>query len=178
MGLRVGLMLESSTVQSEYQGLRLDLNEVSLSANVYRTGDDAVLATAAAVRSLPGANRLKALDKGARGCVDEIWRGLQNDLTRLWEEETYGEREVYLVLHGVASHNRAVEIAGVLENEVSGMNAADLLRFGADGAEYSLRYQGWPEALNNELQMSYFQSNHFRASLETIQGNTVVMRLK
>jgi len=177
MGLQVGLMLESSSVQSDYQGLQLELNEISLSANIYRTGDDAILASASAVRSLPGTNRLQALDKGARACVDEIWSGLRSELTRLWEAEIFGEREVFLVLLNVPSHNRALEIADVLENEVSGMTAADLLRFGPEGAEYRLRYRGWPEALNNELQMSYIRSTFFRASLETIKGNTMVMRL-
>lgn len=178
MGLMVGLTLESSSVQSDYQGLKLDLNEISLSANVYRTGDDAILASAAAVRSLPGANRLQALDKGARACVDELWGGLRSDLTRLWEAEMLGEREIALVLRGVPTHNRALEIAGVLETEISGMTAADLLRYAPDGAEYRLRYRGWPEALNNELQMSYVRSTFFRMTLEAIRGNTVVMRLQ
>jgi hypothetical protein len=71
-----------------------------------------------------------------------------------------------------------MEIADVLGNEVSGMTAADLLRFGPEGAEYRLRYRGWPEALNNELQMSYIRSTYFQVSLENIKGNTMVMRLQ
>ena len=38
MGLLVGLSLELSSKQSSYQNIDLSINEISLSANIYRPG--------------------------------------------------------------------------------------------------------------------------------------------
>jgi len=178
MGLLVGLMLEANSVDSEYQGVKLSLNEISLTTNIYRPGDNEILATASAVKSLPGANRLQALDKGARLCVDQVWESLKAKLIQLWEAELFGERELFVTLENVASHNRAIEIADALGNDLSGVTTVDLIGYGDQRAEYRLRYRGWPEYLANEIQMSYFKTAYFDSSLRKIEGNTMVFRLK
>ena len=94
VGFLVGLILDLSTTQAEYQNMQIKLNEVSLSANIYQTGNDEILATSSAVKSLPGENRLKILDKGVTYCVDQIWKDLQKQLIRLWEKELYNERDI------------------------------------------------------------------------------------
>ena len=69
IGYLVGLSLELSTTQTVYQDMNLTLNEVSLSTNIYQPGYDEILATSSAVKSMPGENRLKILDKSVTFCV-------------------------------------------------------------------------------------------------------------
>lgn len=177
MGLLVGLVLESASVNSDYQGMQLTLNEISLSANVYRPGDDEILATAEAVRSLPGTNRLQVLDKGAKEAVAHLWQDLRTKLTRLWEKEVYGQRRIFLTVRNVSSHNQAKEIAAGLSEGVSGMISADLHRFHEGAGEYLLQYRGWPEHLVNELQMAYFQNAYFRTVADRVSANNIVLKL-
>ncbi|MDP3286221.1 MAG: hypothetical protein Q8M56_17465, partial [Desulfobacterales bacterium] len=90
MGLLVGLSLELSSKQSSYQNIDLSVNEISLSANIYRPDDGEILGTATAVKSLPGENKLKVLDEGAKYCIDSIWSDLRSKLIKVWEKELYG----------------------------------------------------------------------------------------
>ncbi|MBA4323434.1 MAG: hypothetical protein C0408_11515, partial [Odoribacter sp.] len=94
MGLLVSLSLELSSKQSSYQNINLSVNEISLSANIYRPDDGEILGTATAVKSLPGENKLKVLDDGARHCVDSIWTDLRSKLIKVWEKELYSERDI------------------------------------------------------------------------------------
>ncbi|MBI9087039.1 MAG: hypothetical protein JEZ11_25825 [Desulfobacterales bacterium] len=178
MGLQVGLGLEMASSESDYQGVRIKLNEVSLSANIYRPSDGEVLATAGAVKSLPGANRLAALDKGAGQCLDEMWRDLRRQLTRTWEKEFYSQRTIDLVITNVPSQARALEIASILKSDVSSMADASVVRFDKTRAEYSLQYKGWTEQLITELQMSYFSERYFVSELEKISGNQLVISIR
>ena len=178
MGLQVGLGLEMATNESEYQGVKIQLNEVSLTTHIYRPADGEILATAGAVKSLPGANRLAALDKGAGQCVDEMWKDLRRQLTRTWEKEFYSPRTIDLVVRNVPTQARALEIAGILKSDVSAMADAAVVRFEQTTAELSLRYKGWPEQLITELQMNYFTERYFTPVLETIAGNRLVISIR
>ncbi|MBU0986020.1 MAG: hypothetical protein KKH68_02100 [Proteobacteria bacterium] len=175
MGLLVGLSLELSTRQTKFQDLELTLNEVSLSANIYRPGDQEILATAGAVKSLPGENKLQILDKGAKFCVDDIWDKLRKDLARLWEKELYSQRDIYMIIKKIASHAEAQEIGAIFKSDVSGVVDASLIGFRKNKAEFNLKYRGWPEQLLNEIQMSYFKNKYFEPILETIQGNQIII---
>jgi len=178
MGLLVGLNLELSSKGTKFQDLDLTLNEVSLSANIYRPGDGEIIAAASAVKSLPGENRLQALDKGARLCVDSIWKDLRRKLTATWEKELYGEREVFLIVKNLSSHAGAEETAFVLKSDISGILDSGLITYRDGTAEFGLKYRGWPEQLVNELQMSHFKNKCFDADLEAISGNKIIIKIK
>ncbi|MDF1590433.1 MAG: hypothetical protein P1P89_02865 [Desulfobacterales bacterium] len=178
MGLLVSLNLELSSKGTKFQDLDLTLNEVSLSANIYRPGDGEIVAAASAVKSLPGENRLQALDKGARFCVDNIWRDLRRKLTATWEKELYSEREVYLIVKNISSHAGAEETAFIFKSDVSGVLDSGLITYRDQTAEFGIKYRGWPEQLLNELQMSYFKNKYFDADLEAISGNKILIRIK
>lgn len=178
MGFLVALSLDMSTRQTKYQGIELTLNEVGLTSNIYRPGDGEVVATSSAVESMPGENRLQVLDKGARACVDIVWKDLRDKLLRLWEKELYSEREVFLVVKAVDSSAQAHEIAGILQSDVSGILGARVIRYAEGGAEMSVRYRGWPEQLFEEMQLSYFKSRYFDSELESMAGNKMTIRMK
>ena len=82
MGLEVEIGLELNSSESDYQGVALRLNEVAMTANIYRPGEREIIATASAVKSSPGSNRLAALDKGAEECEKAILADLRTQLTR------------------------------------------------------------------------------------------------
>jgi hypothetical protein len=175
MGLLVGLSIELSTKRTKFQDLELTLNEVSLSTNIYRPGNEEILATASAVKSLPGENKLQVLDKGVRFCIDKMWNGLRKKLARIWERELYSQRDVSLVVKKIGSHSEAQDIGLVFKTDVSGVVDASLIGYRKNKAEYNLKYRGWPEQLLNELQMSYFKNKYFEPVLESIQGNQLVI---
>ncbi len=175
MGLLVGLSLELSTRNTTFQDLDLTLNEISLSTNIYRPGDEEILATASAVKSMPGENKLQVLDKGARYCIDKVWDQLRKKLSRLWEKELYSQRDIYLIVKKIASHAEAEDIGLIFKSDVSGIVDAQLISFRKNKAEYSLKYRGWPEQLLNEIQMAYFKNKYFEPKLEAIQGNQITI---
>lgn len=178
MGLLVELGVEHATKQSNFQNLSLTLNEIALNSRIYRPGDRVILATASAVKSLPGENRLKVIDKALTQCVYLIWKELSGKLAKVWEKELYGERDILLVANQVESHEKALEIASALKADVSGVAGADLVRFSDNQAEYGLKYKGWPEQFANEIGMSYFRNKYFGSILENIRGNTVEIRIE
>jgi hypothetical protein len=178
MGLLVGLIIEHASMRSTYQDIELTLNEISLSANVYRPTDGEILATSSAVKTLPGENKLQALDKGAKFCIDAIWRELRAKLIRLWEKELYSERDIFLIVKAIDSHARAQEIAGIFETDVSGVRGIQLVNFNKDVAEYNLRYRGRPDQLLNEMEMGYFKNNYFDSDLIETSGNKLVIMMK
>jgi predicted transcriptional regulator with HTH domain len=178
VGFLVALSLEMASRTSTFQGLDLTLNEVSLTANIYRPGDGEILGASSAVQSAPGENRLQVLDKGARACVDAIWKDLRAKLLRLWEKELYSERDLYLVIENLPSHAQANEILPVFQSDVSGVVGAKLVAFKGTTGEYNLRYRGWAEQFLNEIQMSYFKNKYFDSDLVTISGNKIVLKLK
>ncbi len=173
MGLFVGLSLELSTRKTTFQDLELTLNEISLSTNIYRPGDEEILATASAVKSMPGENKLQVLDKGAKFCIDKIWDQLRKKLSRLWEKELYSERDIYLIVKKIESHSEALEIGAIFKSDVSGIVDAQLIGIRKKKAEYNLKYRGWPEQLLNEIQMAYFKNKYFEPKLEAIHGNQI-----
>jgi len=178
MGLVVALNLELSSRQTKYQDLEITLNEVGLSANIYRPGDGEILAASSAVKSLPGENKLQVLDKGSRSCVNAIWKDLRRKLIRLWEKELYSERELFLIINQIPSHAKAYEIIAILKSDVSGVLDANLITFNQRTAEYTLKYRGWPDQFLNEIQMSYFKSKYFDPALEHISGNKIVIKIE
>ncbi len=178
MGLLVGLALDVATSQSEYQGVKISLNEVALSTHIYRPGTEEILATANAVKSLPGENKLQVIDKGARLCVDAVWEKLRRELIRTWETELYNEREIDLIINSMPTMAKAQDVVAILESDVSGIVSVGLISFKGQKAAYALKYRGWPQQFLNEIQMSYFTTKYFKTQLESIQGNKIVVNLK
>ena len=178
IGYLVGLSLELSTTQTVYQDMNITLNEVSLSTNIYQPGYDEILATSSAVKSMPGENRLKILDKSVTFCVDAIWKDLRKQLIPLWEKELYSERDITLVVNNLSSLARAQDISAIFESDISGMVSSKLIHFANNRAEYSLKYRGRPEYFLNEIQMSYFQDKYFEPYLESVKGNMLTINIK
>jgi hypothetical protein len=177
MGLLVGLSLELSSKQSSYQNINLSVNEISLTANIYRPDDGEILGTSTAVKSLPGENKLKVLDDGARNCIDSIWADLRSKLIKVWEKELYNERDINIIIKKIPSHARALEISNIFKSDVSGMLDSNLVNFKNGTAEFNVKYKGWPEHLLNEIQMSYFKRKYFNPAVESVEGNKIIISI-
>jgi hypothetical protein len=177
MGLLVSLSLELSSKQTSYQSIDLSVNEISLSANIYRPGDGEILGTATAVKSLPGENKLKVLDEGSKYCIDSIWSDLRSKLLKVWEKELYGERDINLIIKKIPTHQKALEISNVFKSDISGMIDVNMANFKDQTAEYNIKYKGWPEHLLNEIQMSYFKKKYFNPAVESVDGNKIIIRI-
>lgn len=177
MGLTVGIGLDLATHRSDYQGVSLAQNEIILTTNIYRPVNGEILASAVTVAAVPGENRLQAVDKGARQCVDQAWKRLRRDLIRLWETELYSQRELHLTIDHVTSLEQANTIKEVLAFEVDGMVAVDLVAFAKSTADYTLLYRGWPQQFLNTIQLSAFRRKHFDVRVDRIQGNRLTVSI-
>ncbi|MGB5158176.1 hypothetical protein [Desulfobacterium sp. N47] len=177
MGLLISLSLELSSNRSSYQNMDLLVNEISLSANIYRPDDGEILGTSSAVKSLPGENKLKVLDEGARYCIDSIWTDLRSKLVKVWEKELYSERNINMIIKKVPSHAKALEISNAFKSDVSGIIDMNLAGFKNGCAEFNIKYKGWPEQLLNEMQMSYFKRKYFNPAVEKVEGNKIIIKM-
>ncbi len=177
-GLHVGLGLGLSTKNTMFQDVEITVNEISLSAVIYRAVDNEILATASVVEKQPGENRLQALDDGSRLCVESIWNTLQKKLITLWESELYESRNIFLIVKGISSLAKAEKISSIFQTDVYGVTAVSLIRFRGNKAEYDLKFKGWPEHFLNEIGMSYFSKKYFASQLESINGNRLVIKIK
>lgn len=175
MGLEVEVSLDLNSSESDYQGVALRLNEVAMTANIYRPGEREIVAAASAVKSTPGSNKLAALDKGAAECEKVILADLRKQLTRSWEKELYGMRTIDLLVKNVPTQGRASEIAAIIQENVSGIVSADLVHFSNTTAEYSVKFKGWTEQFLAEIQMSYFRHRFFDAKLDEISEGSLMI---
>lgn len=175
MGLEVEIGLELNSSESDYQGVALRLNEVAMTANIYRPGEREIVATASAVKASPGSNRLTALDKGAEECEKAILADLRTQLTRSWEKELYAMRDIDLLVKNIPTQGEAAEIAAIIEKNVSGIVSVDLIHFSGTTAEYSVKFKGWTDQFLAEIQMSYFRERFFNAKLDEISEGSLVI---
>ena len=175
MGLEVEISLDLNSSESDYQGMVLRLNEVAMTANIYRPGEREIVATASAVKSSPGTNRLAALDKGAVQCEAAILSDLRSQLTRTWEKELYGVREIDLLVKNIGTQGRAAEINSIIKENVSGLVDINLIHFSDTTAEYNLKFKGWTEQFLTEIQMSYFRNRFFDTQLESISEGSLIL---
>ena len=177
MGLLIGIFIESASHQTDYQGLKITVNEISLTANTYRQGDAEILATAEAVKTISGPDRLRSLDKGVTQCVKVVWKILRRKLIRVWEKEFFSGRDIDLVVKNVHSDNRANALAMILQSDVSGVIDAHLVKFAGRKANYIIKYRGWPQQLSDELRMSFFEKKYFTIKVERISGNQLMIKI-
>ena len=112
----------------------------------------------------------------AKDALPEIQREIGN-MRAAWSWAV-GQREIDLVVHNVRDHAHAAEVAAVLKSDVSSVADISLLRFADGTAEYGVQYRGWPEHLANELQMAYFRNRYFGSTLDSINGNKLVIRIR
>ncbi len=177
MGLLIGLFVESATHQADYQGMRLNVNEISLTANTYRQGDAEILATAEAVKTIPGPDRLRSLDKGITQCVNSVWKTLRRKLIRVWEKEFFSGRDIDLVVNNVTSDNLANALVQIFQSDVSGVMEANLVKFSNNKADFIIKYRGWPKQLLDELRLSYFEKKYFKVKAGHISGNQLIIKI-
>jgi len=177
MGLLIGLFIESATHKTDYQGLKLNVNEISLTANTYRQGDTEILATAEAVKTISGPDRLRSLDKGVTQCVNVVWKKLRRKLIRVWEKEFFSGRDIDLVVNNVPSDNRANALALIFQSDVGGVIEANLVNFSDKKANFIIKYRGWPEQLVEELRLSYFEKKYFKVKVSHISGNQLIIKI-
>ncbi len=177
MGLLIGLFIESASHQTDYQGLKLNVNEISLTANTYRQGDTEILATAEAVKTISGPDRLRSLDKGVTQCVNAVWKTLRRKLILVWEKEFFSGRDIDLVVKNVSSDNRANALAQIFQSDVSGVIEAKLVNFSGKKANFIIKYRGWPEQLADELRLSYFEEKYYKVKVIHISGNQLIIKI-
>ena len=177
MGLVIAIGVEVARRNTSYQDLQITLNEISLNTEIHRPGDREILATASAVKSMPGDNTISVLDKAMKLCVSSVWNDLVEKLTRTWEKELYGERTLTLIAKGMLSHAKALEIASVIKSDVSSISDVKLIQFREKTSKYSIKYKGWPEHFANEIQMSYFQNKYFKSKVEDVSGNKITITI-
>lgn len=175
--LIIDLSGEISTTSTQYKDIFITLNELSCTASIIRPCENRILATASATASIPGENRLQVMEQGTQMCVSKIWKTLRQKLLSVWKLELYGLRKITLVIHRLHNYNEARHICGIMENEITGIQSVQLLKFRHKTGIYVVKYKGWPKFLLSEMSMSYFQHKCFSFLVEQIENNKMVIRL-
>jgi hypothetical protein len=176
--LLLKLGVESSSRDVAYEDVKLTTNEVSLSADVVRPEGGKVLASASSTASVPGASRLKALDKGVESAVGRIYEEVRRNLVQAWSRELNAAREILLFVESTPANRDAMQILAALRSDVPGLERAELIRYKHGKCRYEVRYKGRPEFLLSELEMSYFREKYFDFDVEKVEGDTIVLRYR
>ncbi|PIE73743.1 MAG: hypothetical protein CSA20_01695 [Deltaproteobacteria bacterium] len=172
------LVLDKSSTTSTYQDVTMQVNEVQVSVQVKRAGDETVLATSSARKTLPGDNRLAALDKGVKHCVLTLWKDLRRKLTKVWHREVTSVRTLTVEINNVKDFKMATGLGDRFKAGLSSVRAVTLLTMKKNTALYSIKYAGYPETFAAELGLAYFKAQYADVSIVSIKDNAIVLTNK
>ncbi len=172
------LVLDQSSTTSEYQGVKLQVNEVLVSTLVKRAGDETLLATSSARRTLPGENRLVALDKGVKQCVLSMWKDLRKKLAEVWHREVNALRTLTVRVKDVGNYKTATGLVERIKAGLPSVRAVSMLEMKGGEALYSVNYAGYPETFVAELGLEYFKTQYANLAMISIRGNSIVLARK
>jgi len=177
--VKTGFVLEINadllTNNSDYQGVSIASNSLSIVTNVTRTDDGQVIASISQQSSKAGSNLAKIIQQLSTKLVRKSWRGLKNKILDFWQEEQYIARSIYLNVEELRTYQQAKSFSQSLKQSVSGILDVELSEFSTDKSQYLLKYKGWPEQLYDEIFAGPLKSE-FQLELISVNANHVTLR--
>jgi hypothetical protein len=178
--VKTGFVLEVNadllTNKSDYQGISISSNSLSMVTNVTRTNDGQVIATITQQASKAGSNVAKVAQQLSTKLVRKAWRGLKNEILDFWQEEQYIARSVYLDVNQLSDFEQAKSFSRSLKQSVSGLLDVELIEFSKEKSQYLLKYKGWPEQLYDEIFAGPLKSE-YQLELISVNANHVTLRI-
>jgi hypothetical protein len=178
--VKTGFVLEINadllTNKSDYQGISISSNSLSMVTNVTRTDDGQVIATISQQDSKAGSNVAKIAQQLSTKLVRKAWRGLKNEILDFWQEEQYIARSIYLDVEQLRTYQQAKSFSQSLKQSVSGLLDVELSEFSPQKSQYLLKYKGWPEQLYDEIFAGPLKSE-YQLKLISVNANHVTLRI-
>jgi len=178
--VQTGFILEINadllTNKSDFQGISISSNSLSLVTNVTRTDDGQVIATITQQESKAGSNVAKVAQQLSTKLVRKAWRGLKNEILDFWQEEQYIARSIYLDVSQLSNFEQAKSFSRSLKQSVSGLLDVELIEFSKEKSQYLLKYKGWPEQLYDEVFAGPLKSE-YQLELISVNANHVTLRI-
>ena len=178
--VQTGFILEInadlSTNKSDYQGISISSNSLSMVTNVTRTDDGRVIATITQQASKAGSNVAKVAQQLSTKLVRKAWRDLKNEILDFWQEEQYIARSIYLDVSQLSDFEQAKSFSRSLKQSVSGLLDVELIEFSKEKSQYLLKYKGWPEQLYDEVFAGPLKSE-YQLELISVNANHVTLRI-
>ncbi|SFB98557.1 hypothetical protein [Pseudoalteromonas denitrificans] len=164
------------TTQSEYQGIKLSSNNLSVVTNVKRKGDGQIIASANVETSKAGSNQSKLIKLLSKQLISRTWSTLKKEIIQFWQEEQYLARSIYLDLENVSSYKQAQSFSRSLKQSVSGMLDIEIVKYEKEVGIYLLKYKGWPEQLHAEILAGPLKTD-YQLKLISVDSNNVTFRI-
>ncbi|MFT5294716.1 MAG: hypothetical protein ACI9YH_000724 [Colwellia sp.] len=178
--VQTGFVLEINadlqTNKSDYQGISISSNNLSIVTNVTRTDDGQVIATRTQNASKAGSNLGKIAQQLSNKLVRKAWRGLKNEILDFWQEEQYIARSIYLDVKQLNNFEQAKSFSRSLKQSISGLLDIELIEFSKEKSQYLLKYKGWPEQLYDEVFAGPLKSE-YQLELISVNANHVTLRI-
>jgi hypothetical protein len=178
--VQTGFVLEVNvdlqTNNSDYQGISIASNSLTMVTSVTRTDDGQVIATRTQQASKAGSNLAKVAQQLSTKLVRKAWRGLKNEILDFWQEEQYIARSIYVDVKQLSSFLQAKSFSQSLKQSVSGLLDIELIKFSTENSQYLLKYKGWPEQLYDEIFAGPLKSE-YQLELISVNANHVTLRI-
>ncbi|MBL4940235.1 MAG: hypothetical protein JKY81_01080 [Colwellia sp.] len=175
-GFVLGINADFLTSTSDYQGVSIASNSLSIVTNITRTDDGQVIASISFEDSKAGSNLAKVKQTLAKKLVNKAWRNLKTKILDFWQEEQYVARSVYLELEQVENYQQAQAFSQSLKQSVSGLLDVELIKYNQQKSQFLLKYKGWPEQLHDEIFAGPLKID-YKLELVSVNASHVILKI-
>jgi hypothetical protein len=179
--VQAGFVLEinanMSTSNSDYQGMTISSNSLSLVTNVTRTDDGQIIASASLQASKASSNQAKVIEQVSKQLAAKTWSSLKSKLLNFWQEQQYVARSIYLDVKNLPSYQRSQSFSRSLKQSIPGLQDVELMKYDHKTGQFLLKYKGWPEQLHEEIFAGSLASD-YQLDLVSVNSNHVTLRIK
>jgi len=175
-GFIIVMDVNFQTNKSDYQGITLVSNNLSVVTNLKRKGDGQIIASSSVEASKAGSNQSKLIKSLSKQLISKTWSTLKKEIIEFWQDEQFIARSIYLDLQNLRSYKQAKSFSNSLKQSVSGMLDIEIVKYENEVGNYLLKYKGWPEQLHSEILAGPLK-NDYRLELISVDSNNVTFRI-
>jgi hypothetical protein len=162
-----------SSRESDYQGMALSSNELSVTASLMRIGSGQIISSSSFSGSKAGANQARAFKSLNGDAVKKLYREISRQVNEEWLSHQARGSDIVLQLSGQGVSGRISTIKTELGKLLRGVRSISTDTASDRSAVLSVVYVGWPEQLYDELSLAVGKNKQLGLSIDGIRGNTV-----
>lgn len=171
-GFAVNLTVDSQVKNEEFQGMKINANELTLGMQVTRVGDNQVLAAGTKSASKPGVKSNSIFSKLSADIIRKEWPQLRKQLLKFWHREQVQARNVFLDIENVESLDVANKMKAVIEEAMPAVQKVEISNIDNGVAHLVISYKGWTEQLYEELLASQI-AQRYKMNITGVSGNKI-----
>ena len=140
--------LTTRIVSNEYQGLKVDLNQLSISSQLLNAQTGELLSGSSEAKDAAGANNLSVFNKLATELAYRVAQRINLDTQVQWLSNATQSININVLSHANMPQQF---VEDTLKNAVVGLSDLRIVRQQGLNLSYVARYQGWPEQLYAQI---------------------------